>query len=55
MNPYTHQTLARERQDMLLAEAEAIRQARQGRPRRRHRSTSATGQPAFSPDPASQP
>jgi len=43
--PYMHGALARERQDTLLAEAEAVRQARQARPYRRGHDTPATRRP----------
>jgi hypothetical protein len=38
-HPYIHAALARERQNMLLAEAEAARLARQARSHRRRRGT----------------
>ena len=41
MSPYIQATLARERQNMLLAEAEADRLARQARVQRRQHSTPA--------------
>jgi hypothetical protein len=40
--PYIHTALARERQDTLLAEAEAVRRARQARPYRRGHDTPAS-------------
>ena len=40
-HPYIHAALARERQNMLLAEAEAVRLARQARSHRRRRGTPA--------------
>jgi hypothetical protein len=43
-HPYIQQALARERQNMLLAEAEAIRLARQARAhRRKHRTPAIRG------------
>jgi hypothetical protein len=42
MSPYIHLTLARERQNMLLADAEAARLAKQARAQRRQHSTPAT-------------
>jgi hypothetical protein len=41
-NPYAQLALARERQDMLLAEARAAGQARQARTQRHERDTPAT-------------
>jgi hypothetical protein len=44
MSPYIHEALARERQNMLLAEAEAARCARQARAhRRQHGAPAARG------------
>ena len=40
--PYVHAALARDRQNMLLAEAEAARLAKQARTRHRQRGTSAS-------------
>ena len=40
--PHAHAALARERQNMLLAEAEAVRRARQARSQRRQRGGPAT-------------
>jgi hypothetical protein len=42
MSPYIHETLARERQQMLLAEAAADRHARQARAQRRQHGAPAT-------------
>ena len=42
MSPYIQEALARERQNMLLAEAEAARCARQARAHRRQQGTRAT-------------
>ena len=42
MSPYIQLTLARERQNMLLADAEAARLARQARAQRRQHRTPAT-------------
>ena len=42
MSPYIQMTLARDRQNMLLADAEAARLARQARAERRQHSTPAT-------------
>ena len=42
MSPYIHLTLARERQNMLLADAEAARLAKQARAQRRQHGTPAT-------------
>jgi len=41
-HPYIQAALARERQNMLLAEAEAVRRARQARSHRRRRGTPTT-------------
>lgn len=41
-HPYTQAALAHERQNMLLAEAEAVRRARQARSQRRQRGRPAT-------------
>jgi len=41
-HPHIQAALARERQNMLLAEAEAVRRARQARSHRRRRGTPAT-------------
>jgi hypothetical protein len=51
-HPYGLAALARERQDMLLAEARAARQARQARTQRDERSTPATRRSPFRRTPA---
>jgi hypothetical protein len=50
--PYIHTALARERQDMLLAEAQAVRLARQARGHRRHDGTPANHRSPFRRTPA---
>ena len=45
MSPYIQLTLARERQNMLLADAEAARLARQARAQRRQHSTPVARRP----------
>ena len=45
--PYIHTALARERQDMLLAEAQAVRLARQARAHRRNGGTPASHRSPF--------
>ena len=46
-HPYIQAALVRERQNMLLAEAEAVRQARQARSHRRRRGTPAIRRSPF--------